>query len=292
MGLALFLMTEKGHAVLQSVVSRLGPGAVSQVVSARDSNVRDDGYQAIRDTCHRAGIPFSDRASTPAVTADFALAVSWRWMIRGVDRLITLHDSLLPRYRGFAPLPNALINGEPETGVTALFASDQYDCGDIILQKHLPIEYPIKIRQAIERITPLYAAIAGEICASLASGAELPRRPQDDSQTTYSLWRDDLDYEIDWRWDAARIRRFIDAVGDPYSGARTLLNQEPVIIRDAVEEPDVRIENRTAGKVIFERDGPVVVCGSGLLRITHMTTPDGRSLLPLAKFRSRFGPVV
>jgi methionyl-tRNA formyltransferase len=211
-------------------------------------------------------------------------------MIHGVRNLITLHDSLLPKYRGFAPLPNALIAGERETGVSALFASDNYDAGDIICQRRLEIEYPIKIQEAIRRIVPLYAGIASEICSSLAAGGELPRRKQDESQATYSLWRDDLDYEIDWRWDAARIGRFIHAVGSPYLGARTFLNQDPVTIPEAMVEPDVRIENRAAGKVIFVRDGqPVVVCGSGLLRITHMTTRGGRSLLPLKKFRSRFG---
>jgi methionyl-tRNA formyltransferase len=225
------------------------------------------------------------------MATDYALAVSWRWMIHGVPNLIALHDSLLPKYRGFAPLPNALINGEREVGVSALFASGEYDRGDIVCQRRLQIEYPIKIHQAIRSIVPLYAAIASEICSALASGAGLPGKKQDESEATYSLWRDDRDYEIDWGWDAARIARFIDAVGYPYLGARTTLNQEPVAVLDAAVDPDVRIEDRAVGKVIFVRDGqPVVVCGTGLLRITQMTSPDGRPLLPLKKFRSRFGP--
>jgi methionyl-tRNA formyltransferase len=290
MTLALFLMTEKGHAALQAIVSGVPPGAVGMVVGSRDANVHDDHYEDIQGICKQAGIAFFDRASVPAITAEYALAISWRWMIKGVPNLITLHDSLLPKYRGFAPLPNSLINGETEIGVSALFASDDYDTGDVICQKRVPIRYPIKVQEAIQSIIPLYVAIAGEICSSLAAGGRLPRYRQDESQASYSLWRDDLDYAIDWSWDADRVKRFIDAVGYPYLGAKTLLNQAPVTVLDAVVEADVRIENRTAGKVIFVRDGqPVVVCGRGLLRITHMTAADGDPLLPLKKFRSRFG---
>jgi methionyl-tRNA formyltransferase len=289
MGLALFLMTEKGHAVLHSMLASVGPDAIRMVIGSRDNHVQKDYYEEIQLACREAGVPFYDRKNTPDVAAKYALAVSWRWMIRGVENLITLHDSLLPRYRGFAPVVNALINGEREIGVTALYATDEYDTGDIIRQERLEIEYPIKIQQAIEQITPIYADIAGGIASSVAAGKPLPRSKQDESQASYSLWRDDLDYQIAWTSDAARIRRFIHAVGYPYQGARTLLNGETAIIHDAVEEPDVRIEERAVGKVIFQRDGmPVVVCGSGLLRLTRMTTADSATLLPLKRFRSRF----
>jgi methionyl-tRNA formyltransferase len=289
MSLALFLMSEKGHAVLQSVLASAGSEAIGMVIGSRDSHVQNDYHDEIQQACRAAGVAFYDRQNAPAVTAECALAVSWRWIIRDVENLITLHDSLLPRYRGFAPVVNALINGEREIGVTALFATDEYDEGDIVRQERVTIEYPIKVQEAIERITPLYAEIAGGIALAIMAGKPLPRSKQDESQASYSLWRDDLDYQISWDLDAARIRRFIDAVGYPYQGARTLLNGETVIIHDAVEEPDVRIENRAAGKVIFQREGfPVVVCGGGLLRITRMTSVDGVALLPLKKFRSRF----
>ncbi|HUA63351.1 MAG TPA: formyltransferase family protein [Verrucomicrobiae bacterium] len=289
MSLALYLMTERGHAVLRSVMARVGPEAIRMVIGSRDSQVQKDYYEELQVACGIAGVPFYDRQNAPVPDAKYALAVAWRWLIRGVENLITLHDSLLPRYRGFAPVVNALLNGEQEIGVTALYATDEYDTGDIIRQERVAIEYPIKIQQAIERITPLYAEIAGGIASAIVDGKPLPRSKQDESQASYSPWRDDSDYQIPWTSDAARIRRFIDAVGYPYLGARTLLNGKTAIIHDAVEEADVRIEDRAAGKVIFERDGmPVVVCGSGLLRITRMTTVDGADLLPLKRFRSRF----
>jgi methionyl-tRNA formyltransferase len=288
--LTLFLMTQKGHAALQGIIARVGADAVGAVVSCRDHGVRNDCYEEIRGTCKEAAIPFFDRRSNDSLLTDSALAVSWRWMIRGVPNLVVFHDSLLPRYRGFAPLPNALINGEPMIGVSALFAGDDYDTGDIICQKSVRVEYPIKIQKAIDDLLPLYTELGAELASAICSGVELRGQKQDDSQASYSLWRDEADYQIEWSWDSERIARFIDAVGHPYLGARSNLNHEEVIIRESVVEPDVCVENRTPGKVIFMRgDHPVVTCGRGLLRIVRLEDREGRSLLPLKKFRLRFG---
>jgi len=290
MSFALYVMTQKGHAVLEGILARLPAGAIRMVITARDPHIQNDFYEEIHATCQNAGVQIVDKNAAQAIRSDYALAISWRWMIRGIPNLIVLHDSLLPRYRGFAPLPSALINGEGEVGVSAIFATGDYDTGDIIGQRRLKVTYPIKIQQVIQGLIPLYVSVAGDVCSSLAAGIDLPRQKQDDSQATYSLWRDDLDYEIDWSWDAERVKRFIDAVSYPYLGARTQLNQEPVLILDAMPEGDVRIENRTPGKVIFMRDGqPTVVCGTGLIRITQITTLDGEPLLPLKHFRTRFG---
>src|SRR5258707_8229844 len=98
MSMALFLMSEKGHAVLQSVLATAGPEAIGMVIGSRDSNVRKDYHDEIELACRAAGVTFYDRQNAPAVTAECALAVSWRWIIRGVENLVTLHDSLLPRY--------------------------------------------------------------------------------------------------------------------------------------------------------------------------------------------------
>ena len=88
---------------------------------------------------------------------------------------------------------------------------------------------------------------------------------------------------------SATIRRFVDALGWPYQGASTLLNGQLHRMLAAEPKPDVRIENRMPGKVLFVRAGqPVVVCGTGLLRLTALRTSAGGEALPLARFRSRF----
>jgi len=285
--MALYLMNAKGLAVLRACVLELPPGSISFVVSARDGAVQNDYYEDIFGICGDHQIPFFYRKDAPA--CDIGLAIGWRWLIRTCDRLVVCHDSLLPRYRGFAPLPTALIAGEQMVGVTALYASDGYDSGDIIAQRSVSLTYPVKIQTVIERVSGLYADLVIEIARKCIHGEPLPATPQDESKATYSLWRDEEDYRIDWNRDASAIARFIDAVGYPYRGAAALLNGQMVRILDAVPERDVRIELRQLGKVIFVRSGePVVVCGFGLLRLKDVRDAQGQSLLPLAKFRSRF----
>jgi methionyl-tRNA formyltransferase len=290
-GVTLYLMNQKGAAVLDAVVSRVGAGPIAAVVGARDRGVENDYFDLIAARAATLGIPHMERHLAPVPGADaVCLAVGWRWLIPDVTRLIVLHDSLLPRYRGFAPVVSALINGEPRLGVTALLGAPGYDQGDILGQGEVEVTYPIKISAAIDLLTPIYADLAAGLVAKVVAGEALRGSPQDHSAATYSLWRDDDDYRIDWTASSARIRRFVDAVGAPYRGASSHVGGKKVRILEVDPTPDVRIENRIPGKVIFVENGtPTVVCGDGLLKILHLTEDaTGRSLLPLTVFRTRF----
>ena len=220
-----------------------------------------------------------------------AIAVSWRWLItENFSSTIIFHDSLLPKYRGFAPLVSALIKGDDRIGVTALLAQGEYDSGPIIAQESTSITYPVTIRQTIEKIIPCYEDLVLKVGNMIMNGNLKPFQ-QDDAQATYSLWRDESDYEIDWNWDASQIRRFIDATGYPYKGALTYILGSKVRIFTAEEVKDVAIENRTPGKVIFCRHGePIIVCGTGLLKVKYAVFDDTKEeVIPLSKFRTRFG---
>ena len=115
--------------------------------------------------------------------------------------------------------------------------------------------------------------------------------PQFEKIASYSLWRDEEDYFIDWQKSSEYISRFVDAVGSPYADAKSYFNGEIIKIVSASPVSDVKIEDRESniGKVIFIFDGaPVVVCGEGLILINEATTLTGESIFPLKKFRSRF----
>lgn len=288
--LTIFAMTEKGYAVVRLILSRY-PGLVAAVIASRDGDVEDDHFDKIAELCRSNDIRFHDRSDDDSIRTDYVLAVAWRWLINsGSARLIVFHDSLLPRYRGFNPLVTALISGDREIGVTALYATSEYDRGDIIAQSSSPISYPIRIQEAIKIVTSNYEALAAHIGESLSRGHEPTAHPQGVADASYSLWRDDEDYFVDWASPAANIKRFVDAVGHPYKGAAATLKGKVVRIREAEAIDDVSIVNRTAGKVIFTNDSkPVVVCGQGLLMITDLVDgKTGKSLLPLSRFRSRF----
>ncbi|WP_151087665.1 formyltransferase family protein [Hymenobacter baengnokdamensis] len=286
----LYLMTEKGYRVLEHIVRHLDTSLIAQVVSARDKNLARDYYDEIVALCHEAGIACISRLAARPVASSLALAISWRWLINEPNStLVVLHDSLLPRYRGFAPLVNYLINGEPEIGVTALYADRDFDRGDIIAQARRSVVYPLTIATAIETVSECYIELVSQLWQSMAAAGRLAAEPQKETLATYSLWRDDEDYRLDWQLDASRLRRTVDALGWPYKGAAVLLDGVLLRVLRVEELPDVIIENRAPGKVLFsDAQGPVVVCGHGLLRLLEVVTEQGQSALPLPKFRVRF----
>lgn len=284
-------MGAKGLAVINEIVNRGFSTMVEKVVIAHDSHMENDYYEDIQSACSSAKISVCDRKDLGEVSSDYCFAISWRWLIelRESTKLIVLHDSLLPKYRGFSPLVNMLINKEPYIGVSALFACEKYDIGDIITQRKSEVSYPIKIHDAINQITPLYAEIACEILEKIQNGIELKAIPQVESDSSYSLWRDEDDYRINWDDEANNIQQFVYSVGYPFRGASTFMDKTLIRISDCQVVEDVIIENRQVGKVLFLEDGyPIVVCREGLLKITEATYENGDNVLPLSKLRLRF----
>lgn len=286
---SLYLMNQKGWSVLSALLDHFGPDAIAHVVTSRDAAMAKDYYTEITELCMQHHVPVYDRSAKDLPAARYKIAIGWRWIIADEKNLIVLHDSLLPKYRGFAPLVNALVNGEPEIGVTALFASSEYDKGEIIGQLATSVSYPITIGMAIDLVSSLYEDLVVGIVGKLGSGKNIHSVPQDETKATYSLWREEEDYCINWNQSATAIRRFIDAVGFPFKGASAVADGKQIRIIQAEELDDVKIENRDPGKIIFMNEGqPVVVCGNGLIKITGMTNETGMSLLPFSKFRTRF----
>lgn len=263
---------------------------IGAVVCGRDAGIDNDFYTEIVCLCESAGIVYYDRSSFD-IPPGYRLAIGWRWMLPVSDQLLIIHDALLPRYRGFAPLVNSLICGDDEIGATVLYASDKFDCGPIVSQASLRIEYPIKIRDAINLMSDIYIHLVDVLLNKINNGELIAGRPQAEELATYSLWRDNDDYWVDWDTSVEEIVRFVDAVGAPYAGARCLVNGVEAIIQDVSKVSNVSITDRRSaiGKVLFfEAENPIVVCINGLLRINKITSLDGQSILPLNKFRARF----
>jgi methionyl-tRNA formyltransferase len=287
-------MTSKGYDVLKAIIKSNYNNIEISVVVGRDKNVVDDYADSITDLCVANNVRHYERKSIGDLgnlVFDYAFAVGWRWLIISNVKLIVLHDSILPKYRGFAPLVNMLINGESKIGVTALFASEGYDAGDIITQKSNEIDYPIRINEAIEKVSLLYSEIVLELLSKIDNSESICGVSQNEKEASYSLWLSEDDYQIDWSKDASFIHRFINSVSYPYKGASTFINGNvKVRIMDSQLYDDVVIENRHFGKVIFIDDGcPVVVCGIGLLKVTEMfDEKTGLSMIPLKNFRTKF----
>jgi methionyl-tRNA formyltransferase len=203
--------------------------------------------------------------------------VGWQYLFRQpTDNAVVFHDSLLPKYRGFAPTINALINGETRIGVTAFKPNERVDSGSIIGQLDASVTYPIRIDEALRRQAALMTRLTMDILPRYES-AVADAVEQDHASASYSIWRDQQDYMINWTESAAYIRRMVDALAFPYSGAMTRLNDRILVIDRVAEVDDLYFPIRHPGKV-WSTDGKlVVVCGRGMLRIDSVLTHDRKS---------------
>ena len=259
------------------------------VITADESDPSEDYGAPIRKLCKNHGVKCESRKLHKRDTNYYGIVIGWKWMIKEDRNLIVIHDSLLPKYRGFNPLVTALINGDQHIGITAFFANNYMDAGPIIYQTKTRISYPITIQQALQSIIPMYVQTVETLISNIIQNKTLESTEQIHSLATYSVWRDNSDYYIDWSQNSSKIVRQIHATGSPYAGSRTLCNGKLVYLMDAIDRPEYTVENPTPGKVLTIDNGfPVVICGLGCVAITHALSEDGRSLLPWKRTRVRF----
>lgn len=300
--ITLFLMTKKGLECLRTIIQTFGADYIAFVFTHEDLNVENDYSDEICDLCEKEKIEWnkdfagSDLWKESPIKTDFAIAIGWRWIIynSASTTVLVLHDSLLPKYKGWNPLVTALINGDAKIGVSAFIVTDKVDMGQVILKEFAYITYPIKIEQAIEKLIPAYQVICCKIMELLNEGRSGFPKIENREDTSYSMWRDEEDYRIDWSWPADKIVRFVNAVGFPYSGAFTNTNywEGKIKVTDCeVYFPEVEISDRQKhiGKVIFrEGDKYVVVAGEGLVQINEMSVQTSAESVKWNKFRIRF----
>jgi methionyl-tRNA formyltransferase len=281
-------MTEKGYKVLENVINNFGSDFIDKVITSEDKKIENDYYKEIIEICRKNKIECLKRKDAKEITSKFIFTIAWKWIIplNKDQKIIVLHDSLLPHLRGFNPLVTSLINGEQKIGVTALFANEKYDEGDIICQSSTLIKYPVKIQNVINLLNRNYCEVIDKICRLIIANKKIPAKPQSNKNVSYSLWREENDYRINWNLDSNFIKRFIDSVGFPYLGASASAGDKQIRIVDSDIYPDLKIINRDPGKIIFFDDNcPVVVCGKGLLKINEMKY-EGKDF-KISKLRTR-----
>lgn len=181
-----------------------------------------------------------------------------------------LHGSLLPRYRGRAPLNWVLVNGETETGVTLHHMVPKADAGDIVAQRVVAISNadtaPTLHRKMITAAEQLLADTLPAIAAGTA-----PRTPQDLTHSTYFGRRTPEDGEINWSGSASSVRNLIRAVTQPYPGAFTHSGNRKLILWAAdIVTGD---HNRAPGTIIAETP-LTIACGTDAI-VVRMGQGEG-----------------
>lgn len=181
-----------------------------------------------------------------------------------------LHGSLLPRYRGRAPVNWALVNGERETGVTLHVMTPKVDAGDIVAQERVAIDEDDTARTVFSKLTAATAVLLDDVLPKLKSGS-IQRVPQDATKATTFGGRGPEDGEIDWSADSRQVRNLVRAVTRPYPGAFSHISGKKCLVWQVTEEPG-------AGKrpgALLATDPPVVACGSGAVRLDFAQTENG-----------------
>lgn len=170
--------------------------------------------------------------------AELVLVLGWYYMVPERVRALAfkgclgIHASLLPKYRGGAPLVWAIINGEKETGVTLFHLASGVDDGDIVMQRKFRIEPEDTCATVYVKATTASIRLLRKALPLIEEGTA-PRKPQDHTHATSYPQRKPEDGFIDWSSDAKRIRDFIRAQTRPYPGAYTVISGKKITLWDA-----------------------------------------------------------
>ena len=184
---------------------------------------------------------------------------------------INIHASLLPRWRGAAPIHRAILAGDERTGVAIMRMEAGLDTGPVLLERAIAIA----ARATTGALTAELAALGAEaIVDALARWSDLVPRAQDESRSTYAAKVTREEARIDWHGSSAEIDRRVRAF-DPQPGAEARLDDETVKIWRA--QP-VAGRGEPGAVLAAGPGGIVIACGSGALRVEILQRPGGKRL--------------
>ena len=195
---------------------------------------------------------------------------------------LNVHASLLPRWRGAAPIQRALLAGDETTGVSIMLMDEGLDTGPVLLREAIPILDTDTTATLTDRLAELGGTLIVQALDRLQAG-ELEAEPQPPEGVTYAHKPDRRDFRVDWREDAAKVDRRVRAFDPaPGAGARVRgidLKLWRCALAAGKGEP---------GEVLSaDKAGLCVACGQGAVRLTELQRPGGKRL-PAADFLRGF----
>ena len=199
---------------------------------------------------------------------------------------INVHASLLPRYRGAAPIPAAILAGDRETGVTLIKMEAGLDTGPMLAAQVIPIEPRATTESLTAQLAELGADLAARTLPQFAKGAVPPiRQPAAGASLTRPLTK--ADGWVDWNRSATELERAVRAFW-PWPRAWTTLDSTPLQIHQAVVAPAV--DDGIPGTVVANRE-LVVSCGEGALRLSRIQAAGGKPVSDSEFLAGRRAPV-
>ena len=210
-----------------------------------------------------------------AIVAAYGLILPGEWLAAPRRGCINIHASLLPRWRGAAPIHAAIRAGDAETGVTIMQMDEGLDTGPMLLVGRTPIGPHDRLGDVHDRLAALGAALVLRVLAE-----NPPAVPQPEEGASYAPRLSRADGLIDWTAPAAAIERQIRAF-DPWPGTATTLEGAPLKVLAAVLCPDIAVGEAPPGTVLD--DQLTIACGGGALRLL-MVQRAGRAAMRAADF--------
>ncbi|MEK6600085.1 MAG: methionyl-tRNA formyltransferase [Deltaproteobacteria bacterium] len=192
---------------------------------------------------------------------------------------INVHASLLPKYRGAAPINWAIINGEKETGITTMLLDEGMDTGDMLLTEKVEIRDDDTASSLYDRLKYIGADLLIKTIKGIKSETIRPI-PQDDSQATYAPMLKKEDGRIDWTMKAEEIKNLIRG-SNPWPGAYTRWDGKQIKIFKAEVEAGVKEEPGTV--INISTEGIFVATGKGILLIKELQ-PENKNRMTASEF--------
>jgi methionyl-tRNA formyltransferase len=269
--IAVFAYSDTGHACLKFLLDR-GEDVVLVVTHADDPK-EPRWFDSVADLARGRGITpvILDGPRKPdaiarieALRPDLLLSFYYRGILpEGLLRLPTLgafnmHGSLLPKYRGRAPVNWAVVRGETSTGATLHVMTEKPDAGDIVDQEEVPIGPDETAGEVQAAVTAAAVKILERRLPDLKKGAA-PRRPQDESAATTFGRRRPEDGRIDWTRSAQDVHNLVRAVTHPFPGAFTdIFGQKTFLWKTRL--PHLGAHDNFPGQIRTELGGLYVAC--------------------------------
>lgn len=196
---------------------------------------------------------------------------------------LNIHASLLPRWRGAAPIQHAILSGDQVTGITIMKMTDQLDAGDIVLQKEIKIKDNDTSQNVHDNLAKLGGELISQVLTNIQKGKKISSNIQDESKATYASKITTQDAKINWSKNGKKILQKIRAF-NPWPGAWFQINDERIQIYDAVVSSSNK--KNTPGTIMDNKF--TISCGENELLHPKVLQRSGKNKMDISSFLRGF----